>query len=113
MNDLNTNSINVLNIWFPPEAWPHLLGVCCSLLDSEGNVICSTPMTGLAIVDGAADADDVNFGYVQAGPEVCAWRIHVGERGIARVVYRQIMFGGDVTIIWDDGPNRIFRLELP
>lgn len=78
-------------------------------------------MSGLAIVNGAADANDVTFPSVTAGAAAEALVIYKEVNSGDQTQNIPLVFidtatglpitpnGGDIIIVWDGGTNRIFR----
>jgi hypothetical protein len=78
-------------------------------------------VTGLAVVNGAADANDVTFPLVTAGSAIEALVIYKEVSGVDQTQNIPLVFidtatglpitpnGGDIIIVWDNGANRIFR----
>lgn len=93
-----------------------------------GGVLVSTvTLTGKAITNGVADANDLLFGSVPAGPVVTSLLLYQasGPAGGADLPAGQQRLvgwvdtatglpvtpnGNDVSVVWDQGPNRIFKL---
>ena len=85
-------------------------------------IVATAPLENTAIIDGAASADDVCFKYVTSsikGEVVSAMVIYKDTGDVETstlVAYIDTVFGsfplvpngGDITISWGIGPNKIF-----
>lgn len=88
-------------------------------ITSDARVATSPPLTNKTITGGVADADDVTVTEV-SGPTVGSYVIYkdMGSDDTSRLIayidtatgLPFIPNGGDLTIAWDAGPNRIFKL---
>lgn len=96
-------------------------------LTSHVAVATSAAFAGKTVTDGIADANDITFTAVGAGAACNSLIIYqasaVGGGGdVAAAAQRLIAFidtatglpvtpnGGDITITWDSGANKIFKL---
>lgn len=89
------------------------------LADVTGIVATSGAFTGKTVTGGVADADNVTFSAV-SGDSVEAIVIyqHTGNSATARLIayidsgtgLPVTPNGGDITIQWSDGANKIFKL---
>lgn len=87
-----------------------------------GSRVVTVPLTGITVTDGVFDANDVTLGSVQAlagGEDIDAYLIHVDVSvgGGVLVAYLDtgtnlnvVPNGGNITLEWDNGANRIFRI---
>lgn len=97
--------------------------------DLTGATLVSTSaaLAGKSITDGIADADDVTFSAVPAGAAITSVVLFQasavgGGADVASSAQRLIAFldgitglpvtpnGGDITVAWDSGANKIFKL---
>jgi hypothetical protein len=79
-------------------------------------------VTNTSLNDGTADANDVTFTAVTQGSTITQFIIyrHTGTEATSRLIghfdtssagaINLATNGGDITIQWDNGPNRIFTL---
>mgnify|MGYP003531207631 CR=1 FL=1 len=77
-------------------------------------IVQTKPLRNLRETDfGAYDADDITFTDVAGIDMVVGILIHSGENPIAHIGHAMGLplwtNGGDVTVTWDNGRNRIFR----
>lgn len=124
----------VFDVFKRKPSWDNRDGVMCSLLraavfpepkDSdilryEPFICASAPLTGLHMVDNAADANDVIFRDVgienlENRVMVVGLLIHDRDRKpIAHIGHAAGLplwtNGGDIIVTWDNGANRIFRI---
>lgn len=82
-------------------------------------VAVSAALTGKTATNGAADADDVTFTAVTGDPsEALVIYQHTGVEATSRLVayidtatgFPVTPNGGNITVTWDSGANRIFTL---
>lgn len=90
-------------------------------------VATSAALAGISVTNGVLDANDVTFSAVASGPSIPALIIFQasavgGGADVASSSQRLIAFidtatglpvtpnGGDITVAWDNGANRIFKL---
>jgi hypothetical protein len=75
-------------------------------------------LTGKTAVDGVADADDVAFSATSGDDcEAIVLYKHTGSDATSQLIAYidqaaglPVTLGGDVTVRWDDGANKIFKL---
>lgn len=89
------------------------------LSDITGIVCTSSNLSGKSWTAGVADAADVVFPTV-TGPTIVRWIIYqdTGTAGTSRLVTNHdtasglptIPDGTNITVTWDNGPSRIFRI---
>lgn len=87
---------------------------------AASRVAVSGALTGKSVTDGVADAADVTFSNV-TGDQAEALIIykHTGTESTSRLIafidtvsggLPVTPNGGDITVVWDNGANRIFKL---
>lgn len=93
-----------------------------SSVASGARVAVSAALAGKTITDGIADANDVTLSSVTGDPsEMLIVYKHTGADGTARLIAKIDTVqgggslsvtpnGGDITIQWDNGANKIFKL---
>lgn len=81
-----------------------------------GSVATSPAFTGKTVTSGVADANDITFSAVAAGSTVTGIIIY-SQTADRLIAYIDTATGlpittnnGDITIQWDSGANRIFKL---
>lgn len=89
------------------------------LSDITGVVCTSSNLSSKSWTAGVADAADVTFPLV-TGPTIVRWIIYkdTGTAGTSRLVTNHdtaaglpvIPDGTNITVTWDNGPSRIFRI---
>lgn len=90
-------------------------------------VATSAALSSKTIANGIADAADITFPIVAAGPAIAAMIVFQssavgGGADVAQSAQRLIEFidnatglpvtpnGGDISVVWDSGANKIFKL---
>lgn len=98
------------------RAWPTLKGVKCSLVDEMGQILQTRPMARLKLVkmDGhtCGEALDVHFFDLPLA-KLGSILVHQEDAELFQFTIRPVQQIGparDLTIEWDKGPRRIFRL---
>lgn len=87
---------------------------------TAGAIKATQTLASLAVVDGAADADDVTFPSVSAAVGSLEAILIYKDTGVAGTSILLAWIdtatglpitanGGDIIVVWDAGPNRIFR----
>jgi hypothetical protein len=78
-------------------------------------------LTGKTVTDGVADAADVTFSAVTGDPceSLVIYKYNASDAAARLIAYIDTTSagaftvtpnGGDITIVWDNGANRIFKL---
>lgn len=99
---------------------PSLIHQTLADVPVDAIVATSGTLTGRSAILGVADADDVTWGTVSAGPQGDAVILahDTGDRTTSTLIaYFGSLVGvpvypdgGDITVHWDNGANRIFVL---
>lgn len=88
-------------------------------IPAAARVATSGALTGKTVAAGVADADDVTFSSVTGDPsEALVIYKHTGTESTSRLIgyidsatgLPVTPNGGDITVQWDNGANKIFKL---
>jgi len=88
-------------------------------IPAGARVATSGALTGKSVTNGVADADDVVFGSVSGDQcEALVIYKHTGNESTSRLIayidsatgLPVTPNGGDITVEWDNGSNKIFKL---
>lgn len=88
-------------------------------IPSGARVAVSSALSGKTVTDGVADADDKTFSAVTGDPsEAIVIYKHTGTESTSRLIayidtgtgLPVTPNGGDITVAWDNGANKIFKL---
>lgn len=88
-------------------------------IPAAARVATSGSLTGKSVTNGVADADDVVFGSVSGDQcEALVIYKHTGSETTSRLIgyidsatgLPVTPNGGDITVQWDNGSNKIFKL---
>lgn len=88
-------------------------------IPAAARVATSGALTGKTVADGVADADDVTFSSVTGDQsEALVIYKHTGTESTSRLIayidsatgLPVTPNGGDITVQWDNGANKIFKL---
>jgi hypothetical protein len=88
-------------------------------IPAAARVATSGALTGKTVTDGVADADDVTFSSVTGDQsEALVIYKHTGTESTSRLIayidsatgLPVTPNGGDITVQWDNGVNKIFKL---
>jgi hypothetical protein len=88
-------------------------------IPSAARVATSGPLSGRTVTNGVADANDVTFSAVTGDvSEALVIYKHTGTESTSRLIayidnatgLPVTPTGGDITVSWDNGANKIFKL---